>query len=478
MDDNNSLSPHLFDSDPVNDLTTPLKPVVRPNSLKLPTHESQENVQVSPESALAETTVERQTNSASSSPPLVTVSTMEDEPRVGFVRPFWVPDHEATSCMRCETKFTVLKRRHHCRACGKVLCNNCCNMRAKLAYLDYQEDRVCSICYHLLTSDDYYGENDSPNNNSQGAIAGCSAQPLPNPTPVPPGVLKRPNQPPKQPKQVVFSDGIRPGGDLTEPEGSSSNSLPKKTLSRLRSPPVEVNSLPAKLNKGRHSKLTRTIVEDSIGPLPPVLNCQELASDPTLDRLVSLLTCDYTITFGLLKNLHIQLKITKLDCCCDVQVWNFSSKGLATVGQDEISLILERVDGETDVPREAFRLITTVYDSAHQGSVYSEMSHIIFPEGMFNSKDHCGFLFIRPTTQCLKKLDLPPNPFLVALLIQRSEVPWAKIFPLRLLLRLGYEFSTFPYPIVSFRTRKAAYCEVGTTILSVLAVSIFKFNLV
>lgn len=110
------------------------------------------------------------------------------------------------------------------------------------------------------------------------------------------------------------------------------------------------------------------------------------------------------------------------------------------------------------------------------GLVYSEMSHIIFPEGMFNSKEYCGFLFIRPTTQCLKNLILPPHPFLIALLIQRSEVPWAKIFPLRLLLRLGFEFSTFPYPIVSFRTRKAAFFEVGHTIFKVLAVSTLIFS--
>ena len=377
-EDNPSFSPHPFDSDPVNDLTSPLKPcaVVRPNSLNLPTHESQGNNQVSSESGLEEPSVIERA-SAVVTPPLVSVSAMDDEPRVGYVRPFWVPDREALSCMRCDTKFNVIKRRHHCRACGKVLCNNCCNMRAKLAYLDFQEDRVCSICYHLLTTDDYYGEN-TPTNGLQGVIASSSnqeqqeqqqQQTTSNPTPLPPGVLKKPNQPPKQPKQVIFSDGIRPGGDLTEPEGSTSNSIPKKTLSRLRSPPVEVNSLPSKLSKGKPGKPLRTKIEDSLGELPPVLNCPALAADPTLTNLMSLLTCDEPLTFGLTKNLHIQLKITKLDCCCDCQVWNFSSRGLATVGQDEISLILEIVDGETSVPRAAFRLILAVYDKAYTGNV-------------------------------------------------------------------------------------------------------------
>jgi len=39
---------------------------------------------------------------------------------LGKQPPFWVPDSDAPSCMLCDVKFTVLKRRHHCRACGKV----------------------------------------------------------------------------------------------------------------------------------------------------------------------------------------------------------------------------------------------------------------------------------------------------------------------------------------------------------------------
>lgn len=39
---------------------------------------------------------------------------------VGSKQPKWVPDSEAPSCMNCEQKFTFTKRRHHCRACGKV----------------------------------------------------------------------------------------------------------------------------------------------------------------------------------------------------------------------------------------------------------------------------------------------------------------------------------------------------------------------
>lgn len=40
---------------------------------------------------------------------------------LGEVAPVWVPDSQAPICMKCEVKFTFTKRRHHCRACGKVM---------------------------------------------------------------------------------------------------------------------------------------------------------------------------------------------------------------------------------------------------------------------------------------------------------------------------------------------------------------------
>ena len=42
------------------------------------------------------------------------------EAELGKVPPIWVPDAVATHCMNCGLKFSVIRRRHHCRACGKV----------------------------------------------------------------------------------------------------------------------------------------------------------------------------------------------------------------------------------------------------------------------------------------------------------------------------------------------------------------------
>lgn len=34
--------------------------------------------------------------------------------------PEWVPDEACNSCIACKAPFTVIRRKHHCRSCGKV----------------------------------------------------------------------------------------------------------------------------------------------------------------------------------------------------------------------------------------------------------------------------------------------------------------------------------------------------------------------
>ena len=51
-------------------------------------------------------------------------------------------------------------------------------------------------------------------------------------------------------------------------------------------------------------------------------------------------------------------------------------------------------------------------------------------------------------------------------------MPWAKVFPLRLLLRLGAESRYYPAPLWSIRSRKTVYREIGNTIMKLLSVSL------
>ena len=55
------------------------------------------------------------------------------------------------------------------------------------------------------------------------------------------------------------------------------------------------------------------------------------------------------------------------------------------------------------------------------------------------------------------------------LIIHRWETPWAKVFPLRLVLRLGAEYRYYPCPLFSVRFRDALYFEIGHTVMKVLA---------
>ncbi|XP_072165513.1 uncharacterized protein [Diadema setosum] len=59
----------------------------------------------------------------------------------------WVSDEEATFCIACNQKFTQLRRKHHCRMCGRVLCSKCCKEKVPLPQLGLQDpERVCDLC--------------------------------------------------------------------------------------------------------------------------------------------------------------------------------------------------------------------------------------------------------------------------------------------------------------------------------------------
>uniref|UniRef100_T1J575 FYVE, RhoGEF and PH domain-containing protein 6 n=1 Tax=Strigamia maritima TaxID=126957 RepID=T1J575_STRMM len=83
---------------------------------------------------------------------LSTEKTIDDmETTLGKNAPVWIPDSRVTMCQLCTMPFTVTFRRHHCRACGKVICASCSANRAPLQYLKYQSVRVCFECFLSLT---------------------------------------------------------------------------------------------------------------------------------------------------------------------------------------------------------------------------------------------------------------------------------------------------------------------------------------
>ena len=74
----------------------------------------------------------------------------------------WLKNHLVKRCAHCEVEFSFLIRKHHCRCCGKIFCDECSNNRIKIPdYIDKvvidstlkniqnyisDSERVCRCC--------------------------------------------------------------------------------------------------------------------------------------------------------------------------------------------------------------------------------------------------------------------------------------------------------------------------------------------
>ncbi|XP_069484310.1 FYVE, RhoGEF and PH domain-containing protein 4 isoform X7 [Ambystoma mexicanum] len=80
--------------------------------------------------------------------PPIEISTAD----LGKRAPRWVRDHEVTMCKECQEPFNALtRRRHHCRACGKVVCWKCSDYKAPLEYDGNKICKICKDCHRILT---------------------------------------------------------------------------------------------------------------------------------------------------------------------------------------------------------------------------------------------------------------------------------------------------------------------------------------
>jgi FYVE/RhoGEF/PH domain-containing protein 5/6 len=70
--------------------------------------------------------------------------------KLGHSAPLWIPDERASMCKECHEDFTVTHRRHHCRACGGIVCSKCSDQKAPLKYKNYEVDRVCGCCFEKI----------------------------------------------------------------------------------------------------------------------------------------------------------------------------------------------------------------------------------------------------------------------------------------------------------------------------------------
>lgn len=69
-------------------------------------------------------------------------------------RDFWMPDQSCRWCYECESLFTLINRRHHCRHCGRVFCARCTSNWVPVPSSDpsvsreeWERIRVCNFCF-------------------------------------------------------------------------------------------------------------------------------------------------------------------------------------------------------------------------------------------------------------------------------------------------------------------------------------------
>ncbi|KAI9988012.1 hypothetical protein PInf_024272 [Phytophthora infestans] len=71
-----------------------------------------------------------------------------------FVQPrrlsSWVQDDAVFACFKCHTVFSLLIRKHHCRACGRIFCSACSSQRVVIP-VDYEATPVAPA-YNSLTT--------------------------------------------------------------------------------------------------------------------------------------------------------------------------------------------------------------------------------------------------------------------------------------------------------------------------------------
>ena len=63
---------------------------------------------------------------------------------------FWMPDDKCSKCLLCEAAFTLWRRRHHCRVCGRIFCGDCSShVISGLTLGNDRPDpvRVCDGCF-------------------------------------------------------------------------------------------------------------------------------------------------------------------------------------------------------------------------------------------------------------------------------------------------------------------------------------------
>ena len=67
------------------------------------------------------------------------------------LKKYWMPDNACKECFHCGLKFTISRRKHHCRVCGQIFCSSCCYQMIDGRMLRVEGLlRVCNTCLQTV----------------------------------------------------------------------------------------------------------------------------------------------------------------------------------------------------------------------------------------------------------------------------------------------------------------------------------------
>lgn len=236
---------------------------------------------------------------------------LTSQPDLGKVPPYWIPDNMTNQCMQCDQKFSLIKRRHHCRACGLLLCSACCSEKFFLHYLQ-NEGRICGPCHEILLKTQQQQSQQPKHPNPANPSEYCSTLPVQQQVDstqqtltimVPrSGVLKRTSgstRASSERKSVIFSDGIRPGTDLDD--GASTAVAAARSSSE--------QTKPSKQNLPSLNEKNNSYIPESANELPPILMKESDYKYVDNNLLLLQRLRQEELKFAINKNFYVTVKI-------------------------------------------------------------------------------------------------------------------------------------------------------------------------
>ncbi|GMR34861.1 hypothetical protein PMAYCL1PPCAC_05056 [Pristionchus mayeri] len=478
----------------------------------------------------------------------------ESELQLGKTPPIWIPDAECPACMLCSARFTFLLRRHHCRACGRVLCSACCGERMVLAYQpDKGKARVCSPCASTLqrveelekeregspetagggsnaTGDaadtvaaptvegmqpaqqlqvglPLQGESGSGNNRKKSILKvraasvsveeGLSQGGAPSPALSIPGQRGGVGDESvgsvvgSAPRGVVFRDGIKPGEHT--PDELAREEEERQAGGRMQ-PQLRKKSRKRAAVSRRVAALK--VEEQLASALPTHARPELLMVQGGVRVWSSLREAELSLAEGDCVRIAVNRLITVAVQICQApygegRVMCAVSHGFHSLGLDEIVFCWRldpssiREDDEeygeemgeeskrkmrADLPMAVVRRIEEILQSCFTSSDLPDVRRMAMRMPRLHtsiateSDDEPPMtrhtMLVAASHQSTRHLPLSPSlPYVFAVPIHQSELPWALAAPNRVLLRMGLASGCYPTPLIIDPSREAVYSD-------------------